>query len=74
MVKPLAGPAFKLGDRVKIVDYDTAGIVTAYKPLYSEERNASPFLYEVRCENGAYMRDLSAERLRPVTTAEENLL
>jgi len=47
---------FQIGDRVKLVETDREGVIIGR--CYGDER------YDVRCDNGIYVRDLSPEALR----------
>jgi hypothetical protein len=46
---------FQIGDRVKVADAELEGVVTSKS--YGDVR------YEVRCDNGRYMRELRPEGL-----------
>ena len=47
---------FQIGDRVKLVETDREGVIIGR--CYGDVR------FEVRCDNGTYMRDLPPEALR----------
>jgi len=49
---------FQIGDRVKLVETDRDGVIIGR--CYGDVR------YEVRCDNGTYVRDLPPEALRPM--------
>ena len=48
---------FQIGDRVKLAGTELGGVVIG--KCYGDIR------YEVRCDDGAYMRELLPEALRP---------
>ena len=47
---------FQIGDRVKLVETDREGVIVG--KCYGDVR------YEVRCDDGTYVRDLPPEALR----------